>query len=271
MILNQAVQTSSSSGSGAFVILAIVIIVFLKIISSALKEKPQKRPVPRNLNGTSPSRRNGSRVRIYYPTANDIQNFNPHDLRIFGIPGKGLNDASNFSESNVKSGIEGEVKTASIVDKFVAKSTNCYVFHSMKWPLSSTQADVDHIIVCGENVLLLDSKNWKQKGLYAFDWEGNITVDGKSYYFGKQPKIVNAREKYQDYIKEIFGDYHAVEVSSVVIIHNDSSSVGPGAYGRFNHLVTGADLESFLREWELTCGIVEDDKKLLCAIHSLLK
>lgn len=240
------------------------------MISSALKSKPKKRnkATPRPTGNRAGGRKNYT---VYYPTDQDARAFNPDLKRIFGVPGKGLNDASHFTESSIKSGIEGEVKTAEIIDKFVENSTNCYAFHSLKWPMSSTEADVDHVIVCGNNILILDSKNWTQKGLYAFGFDGNVTLDSKKYYYGYKPKVFVAREKYSKYVETLFSNLPSMEIHSVIVIQNEKSSVVPEPYLRFNHLSTGHELESFLRDWELSRGIVEDNKKLLCAVNSLLK
>lgn len=191
--------------------------------------------------------------------------------RIFGIPGKGLNKAARFTESNIKNGIEGEVKTAETINNFVMNSTNCYAFHSLRWPLSTSQADIDHIIVCGNNLLVIDSKNWSQKGLYAFDFNGNVTLNSKKYKFGYQPKVFIAREKCQELVLKISKGYFFAEVHSVIVIQNEESSIVPKPYLRFNHLSTGHELEAFLREWELSRGIVTDNKKLLWMVRSLLK
>lgn len=266
-IMSQVTGASpASSGFGSLLGIFFLIVV-LKIISKALSQKPKKR----SKSSTRPPGGGRKPYTIYYPTEKDARSFNPDGLRVFGIPGKGLNDASHFSESSIRSGIEGEVKTASIIDKFVANSTNCYAFHSLKWPMSSTEADVDHVIVCGNHMLLLDSKNWTQEGNYSFDDEGNVTLNAKKYYLGYKPKILVARQKYQKYVNKIFGGVHPGEIHSVIVIQNQKSSANRQSYEVFNHLSTGHEMEAFLRDWELSRGIVTDNKKLLRAVHSLLK
>lgn len=216
----------------------------------------------------------GGRKERYYvnpPTKRQINGFNLNQ-RIYGIPGVGLDSHThNFSESNVNRGIEGEQKTADIVAKFIADTSETYAFHSLIWPMSSTDADVDHAIVCGNNILFIDSKNWQAKGVYAFNWEGDITLNDKPYRWGKQPKIIPAREKYEDYLCELFGAYRSTVVSSVIAIHSPGSTIGPSSYGRFNHLTTGESLYSFLMAWRLEVGIAENNRKLLASMFTCLK
>jgi hypothetical protein len=271
VILSQAAQASSTfNGLGGLLSVFFVIILVRFIFKEISSTKKKKRTgPPKGPQGTRPPRK--AKRPAFHPGYQDIRNFNPEGKRVFGIPGFGLSEATHFSDASIKSGIEGEVKTAEIIDKFAVNSTNCYVFHSLMWPLSSTEADVDHIIVCGDNILLIDSKNWKRKGVYAFDWDGNVTLDGERYYYGRSPKVIAAREKYHNYLQEIFRNSHKGSVNSAIVIHNDESSVNTKPYGFYNHLSTAHQLESFLRDWELSLGIVEDNRKLLCAIHSLLK
>lgn len=244
-ILNQVTGVASSSSSDAglaamvFVIFALMAIAISAFVIRVLRSKKTKNSLP--------------------------------PQRIFGTPGKSLNSAYHFTDANIKSGIEGEVKTAEIINNFVLNSTNCYAFHSLRWPMSTSQADIDHIIVCGNNLLIIDSKNWSQKGVYSFDFSGDVVLDSKKYKFGNQPKVFAAREKYQDFIHKISKGYFFVEVHSVIVIQNEKSSVVPKPYLRFNHLSTGHEFESFLRDWELSRGIVYDNRKLLWAIRSLLK
>jgi hypothetical protein len=211
------------------------------------------------------------RHHISPPTKRQINNFNLNQ-RIYGIPGIGLDSNTNdFSESNISKGIEGEQKTADIVAKFIADTSETYVFHSLIWPMSYTDADVDHAIVCGDNILFIDSKNWKAKGVYAFNWEGDITLNDQPYRWGKQPKIIPAREKYEDYLCELFGTYRSTVVSSVIAIHSPGSTIGPSSYGRFNHLTTGESLYNFLMAWRLEVGIAENNRKLLASMLTCLK
>lgn len=209
------------------------------------------------------------RHRVSPPTKRQINNFNLNQ-RIYGIPGVGLVD-SHFDDMSVNKGIVGEQKTADIVAKFIADTSETYAFHSLIWPMSYTDADVDHAIVCGNNILFIDSKNWQAKGVYAFNWEGDITLNDKPYKWGNQPKIIPAREKYEDYLCELFGTYRSTVVSSVIAIHSQGSTIGPSSYGRFNHLTTGESLYKFLMAWRLEVGIAENNRKLLASMLTCLK
>lgn len=260
-------NTTDSSGAvfGFFIVLFFIIVIF-KGVSS----KPPSSPKPPKPSYRSDYPTGRKLTPRYYPSAYEAANFNPEGLRVFGTPGKSLL-SSDFSESSIQNGVLGEQKTAEIIDSFAQKSTNCYVFHSLRWPLSSTEADVDHIIVCGNNMLLLDSKNWRKKGVYAFNWDGDITVNGEYYRYGKNPKVFSARDKYEDYTNQYFPFGGSVRVGSTIVIHSPGSSVDKKPFTRWNRLSSATDLEKLLHDWELSLGIVQDNKKLLCAIHHLLK
>ena len=211
----------------------------------------------------------GGKYRVKPPSRSQISGFNLKQ-RIYGIPGVGLAD-SHFDDMSVSKGIIGEQKTADIIAKFIADTSETYAFHSLIWPMSYTDADVDHAIVCGDSILFIDSKNWQAKGVYAFNWEGDITLNDKPYKWGKQPKIIPAREKYEDYLCELFGTYRSTVVSSVIAIHSTGSTIGPSSYGRFNHLTTGESLYNFLMAWRLEVGITENNRKLLASMLTCLK
>lgn len=78
--------------------------------------------------------------------------------RVFGVAGASLMSAHNLPEKNRKLGIEGERKVGDLLEAFASAHKNVYVFHSVKLP--DHEGDVDHVMVQGSQVLLIDSKNW---------------------------------------------------------------------------------------------------------------
>lgn len=252
----------------------IVVLIIMGNASGSQKNNQQNPPVhnPRYPSSYRPKSRSSSfNKEIWFkpPTEHQIASFNLNQ-RIYGQPGKSLQD-SGFSDKSVNSGIIGEQKTAAIIAKFIAETSETYAFHSLRWPMSSTNADVDHAIVCGDHVLFIDSKNWREKGVYFFNWEGDIALNGEVHRYGREPRIIPAREKYEDYLAEIFGTYRSTVVSSVITIHSPGSSIGPSSFGTFNHLTTGDSLLAFLNKWRLGVGIVENNRKLLASILTCLK
>ena len=75
----------------------------------------------------------------------------------FGTPGAGLEN-SGFSEHNVQAGIAGEQATAEALNCLL-KTPGMYVYHGLKFALDS-DADIDHAVVYGDRVALIDSKLW---------------------------------------------------------------------------------------------------------------
>lgn len=189
---------------------------------------------------------------------------------VYGVPGSGLANAP-FSTGKIQAGTVGERKTALILDDFARRHTNVHVFHSLIWPRSYSKADIDHAVVCGNNVLLIDSKNWKAKGVYSFDFNGNITLDGNSYTYGQKLSILNARDSYLRFFKERMSRWQAINVTTAVVIHSNGSTANSKRYMYDNSVVIGDNLVSFLNDFRLETGLTQDNHKLLALMRSCLK
>lgn len=100
----------------------------------------------------------------YYPVEQKLL-----DQRVIGDPGAGLAEAiGKFGVENVTKGIAGEQITS---DAFAA-ATDRYpvvqLINGLKFP-GTEKADVDHALVYGDKVALLDSKYWAGDD---FRWAG---------------------------------------------------------------------------------------------------
>lgn len=84
--------------------------------------------------------------------------------RVFGIPGASLMSAYSLGEDERAAGIDGENRVAAELEQLAAQYPNTYVFHSVKLP--QREGDIDHIVVQGDVILLVDSKNWKNDATY---------------------------------------------------------------------------------------------------------
>src|SRR5699024_1198488 len=65
---------------------------------------------------------------------------------------------------NIEKGIAGEQKTAQALKRLL-DIPGVRIMHGMKFPLGG-MADVDHVVVCGNKIALIDSKMWKS-GRYS--------------------------------------------------------------------------------------------------------
>lgn len=109
------------------------------------------------------------------------------DQRVFGTPGASLYNAPNLGEEAVRAGISGENLVAAELSRLAAHYPNTYIFHSVKLPHKT--GDIDHLVVQGNTVLLVDSKNWKHAAayhVYHSTFEADyITRDGETFVGGE--------------------------------------------------------------------------------------
>ncbi|ACL42183.1 NERD domain protein (plasmid) [Pseudarthrobacter chlorophenolicus A6] len=78
---------------------------------------------------------------------------------IYGRAATGLQDSSwAVNESVAKIGARGEQKTEALLNGFGKKAA---VLHDLRIPIPGFKANIDHAIVSGKSVLLMDSKMWK--------------------------------------------------------------------------------------------------------------
>jgi hypothetical protein len=78
---------------------------------------------------------------------------------IYGRAATGLQDSSWAVNENVaKIGAKGEQKTEVLLNGFAKKAA---VLHDLRIPIPGFKANIDHAVVSGKSVLLIDSKMWK--------------------------------------------------------------------------------------------------------------
>ena len=91
---------------------------------------------------------------------------------IVGIPGGSVSEGvSKFGRKNANKGRDGEIRTASILNTIAEEHPDeIYVMHDLsmpkdpKNPTRSNDANIDHIIIIGDKVIPIDSKNYKMCG-----------------------------------------------------------------------------------------------------------
>lgn len=82
--------------------------------------------------------------------------------QVLGVPGLSLSRAGTWatSEEAREQGRKGEERTAAVLAE-LAVPGGPTLLHSLRLPMSGVEADIDHVIVAGRNVWVLDSKLWK--------------------------------------------------------------------------------------------------------------
>lgn len=106
------------------------------------------------------------------------------DTQVFGAPGGALDtDVEDlYGAGKLDQGILGERLSGAMIEQ-VLRIPGSKVFHSVRWP-GRKNADVDHVLVCGRRVLVMDSKMWRA-GRYSVDSYGDLLRDGEPFAGGK--------------------------------------------------------------------------------------
>lgn len=109
----------------------------------------------------------------------DDRDINPDifDYPIFGAPASGLEN-SGLDAGRVAVGAKGEKMTADGLQK-LARLDGLRVMHSMRFnPYKAGSGDIDHLLVYGRNIILIDSKMWTPAAYsFATNDRGEITDD----------------------------------------------------------------------------------------------
>jgi hypothetical protein len=126
-----------------------------------------------------------------------------------GTPGGSLAGASFAANAAVaRIGADGERRTAKILDQLVAKNGGPSVLHDLDIPNPKYSANVDHVIVSGRTVTIIDTKVWAAKfywtvggrtyrGLKRF---ASVAKDGTTSYPAEKRTLPLARSEYAKYL-----------------------------------------------------------------------
>lgn len=94
--------------------------------------------------------------------------------QVLGRVGASLDNASWAKNDAVaRVGKSGEVKTAAVLDELARRDRGPTVMHDLRIPIPGFTANVDHVVVSGRSVQLVDTKVWRP----GFYW----TVGGRTF------------------------------------------------------------------------------------------
>lgn len=89
--------------------------------------------------------------------------------RSHGVAGGGLTDAAWARNADVaRIGQAGERRTAAILDAYAGQDGGVTVLHDLMVPLPNVTANIDHVVVSGRTVHIIDSKVWKPARYWTF-------------------------------------------------------------------------------------------------------
>jgi hypothetical protein len=130
---------------------------------------------------------------------------------IIGTPGKSLLDttANGFTSSTAAArfGARGEISVGNVLNKLAVSHTSAFAFHDLRIPCQKIgyNANIDHVIVCGNDVYLIDAKNWAQGTYFGFGkWRFRKTLNGKLERFmpAETGTLRMAYTKFDEYLKD---------------------------------------------------------------------
>lgn len=95
--------------------------------------------------------------------------------QVVGVAGRSLakpGQPALFGDKG-KVGAAGEARTARLLDELAARPGGPTVLHDLRIPIPGFKANIDHAVVSGRDVTLIDSKVWKA----GFYW----TLGGRTF------------------------------------------------------------------------------------------
>jgi hypothetical protein len=131
---------------------------------------------------------------------------------IYGTAGENLKDGhTGLDEARRAAGRPGEVATATVLRQFEAVHPEVAVFNSLQVPSRTMTADIDHVVVAGNRVWLLDSKRWKP-GFYWTCGSWHMRGLRKVPHAGRETMGIAARA-----VKGYLGPGAVVETPIVIV------------------------------------------------------
>lgn len=162
--------------------------------------------------------------------------------RYFGSPGSGLYNQlidpkykeMGINKKLVELGAKGEESTSVVLRKWIKDKPSVVLIDSIHLPLGeesdeggldeeegsvNTLGDTDHLLIIGDNLIIIDSKNWKEKAGYSIGEEGQV-LRSKNEFGGNRPHIAQSK-----YLWKKFYDGIDVNVHAYVCIANPNSFI----------------------------------------------
>lgn len=106
------------------------------------------------------------------------------DVAEFGEPGQ--IPLAHYDRYNVELGAIGEIAVAERLRAAAARHPGMRIIHDVTIP--GYGGNVDHVVVIGEHVLLVDAKHWRG-GAYANAPDGTVLLDGRFHEPANRPSL----------------------------------------------------------------------------------
>ncbi|AHI01252.1 DnaJ domain-containing protein [Kutzneria viridogrisea] len=127
-------------------------------------------------------------------------------FNLFGAPGTRLLAAE---DEPVKECDDGEWMTLDLLSGYLGQIPAVRIFHGLAWP-GSSKAEVDHAVLCGHKLLLIESRSWLP-GHYTCDAKGALQRDGAAFE-GSDLRLAKTVAAYQMLLPKM-------DVQGFVLVH----------------------------------------------------
>lgn len=177
------------------------------------------------------------------PFVNKTYQFLKQGKRYFGKAGSGLSNQLTdpkykefkINAKAIRAGIAGEISTSQALRKWMVGKPNVILVDSIHLKLNgeddeqefdeeesqvNTLGDTDHLLIIGSSIVLIDSKNWKEKASYSVTNEGEV-MRSKHPFPGNKPKVNQNKYLW----KKFYENSPIDSISSFVCISNPTSFI----------------------------------------------
>lgn len=90
--------------------------------------------------------------------------------------------------------------TADLLSRYLTRLPGAMIFHGLAWP-GSVFADVDHAVLCGRRLVLVESKLWLP-GDYTTDEDGGFRRNGRPFR-GGGTRLGESLTAYEDFLPDV--------------------------------------------------------------------
>ncbi|GAA3523452.1 DnaJ domain-containing protein [Amycolatopsis ultiminotia] len=106
---------------------------------------------------------------------------------VFGTPGT---EADELAER----------LTADLLERYLTRLPGARIFHGLAWP-GSVFADVDHAVLCGRRLVLIESKQWLP-GHYETGTDGRLLRNGRPFRGGGS-RLTESLDRYRELVPNV--------------------------------------------------------------------
>ncbi len=157
---------------------------------------------------------------------------NPNQ-RVFGTIGSSLQTAEGMTQERIDAGLAGERRVGLLLESIAAQYPNMYVFHSVK--LFGSVADIDHVVVQGNQVMLVDTKNWQSGRDYSVrrvDNESDVVFRDDEPFEGGKIYLKKYMKEFREKISwDSVGTGTKWSVDATLVIANPTTVTYTASFG----------------------------------------